>query len=85
MPAGDPLFLGHNTYDAARSRLEMEFTLIQGDRTEKKSALQQVYTCRGFCRLLAEAGFAELATFGSTSQEPFRLGSHRLYAAARRV
>jgi SAM-dependent methyltransferase len=78
IPLGDILFLIHNRYDHARSRLEMEFTIIRGGKEEKKSGFQQVYTYRQFCGLLAQAGLGEFEGYSSPGPEPFRLGGHSL-------
>ncbi len=83
-PAEDIYFLIHNRYDPVRGRLDIDFTFIRDGQLEKKSNFQQVYTCREFCRLLAEAGFVDFEPYGSPALEPFQLGSHGLYLAAAR-
>jgi SAM-dependent methyltransferase len=79
---GDILFLVENRYDPVEGKLNMDFTLIRGGRTEKKAGFSRVHTYREFCRLFEHAGFHDLQGYASLDQEPFRLGSPRLLLVA---
>ncbi len=79
---GEILFLRAGSYEPARGRLEVEYTLIEGGTTEVKEASYRVYGYRELSRLLAEAGFAGIEGVGSLAGEPFNLGSRGLYVIA---
>jgi len=79
---GDILFLIHNCHDIARSRLETECRFIRGQQTERRSFSQRIYTYAELCGLLTQAGFTELAGFGSWKGEPFALKSPYLILSA---
>jgi SAM-dependent methyltransferase len=81
----DMLFLVQNCYDHTLGRLQMSFTMIRGNRVEKRTAFQQVYTYREFCLLLAQAGFSDFEGYSSPGREPFHLGAHNLILLARRA
>ena len=69
-------------YEPAAGRIETEYTLIQGGKSETKPWTQRVYPYREFCRLVADAGFTDLQAFASISLEPFKLGSRGLLLTA---
>jgi SAM-dependent methyltransferase len=84
VPFGDMHFLREARYDPARARYESDYTLIQGGRSEKKTAGQRVYLFRDLCRLMDESGFTEMQGFGSLTGDAFKLRSPRLLLTATR-
>jgi len=82
---GDILFCIANHYDPLRSRLDTEYTFVRDGKVDKRLGSQRAYSCNELCRLAAEAGFADVACYGSTAgepYEPYRLGSPHLILAA---
>lgn len=78
----DMLVLQERCYDHVHSRVDAEWTLVQEGKVEKRSSSIRIYTYRELCRLLEEVGFVNCEGYGSLSQEPFKLGSRRLYLVA---
>jgi SAM-dependent methyltransferase len=84
-PVGDMLMLAQRRYDPASSRLYVEYTVIRGTQTEKRSMSARIYSYRELVSLLDAAGFADVRGYGSMAREPFRLGSSRaLFIATKR-
>jgi cyclopropane fatty-acyl-phospholipid synthase-like methyltransferase len=82
-PMGDLLFLGDTDYDPAAGRLTSSYTLIgQDGRRENKKAIYRIYTYRELMAMFATAGFEDVRTFGSLTDEPYRLGSPNLLIVA---
>jgi SAM-dependent methyltransferase len=79
---GDILFLEENRYDPTDGRMITEYTFVRDDKVEKRTGSERIYTYREVCQLLQDAGLAVTATYGSLNQEPFSLGSQRLYIVA---
>ncbi len=71
-------------YLPEEGRAETEYTLIQGDRNEKKVASYRVYPYRELTALLREAGFVRVEGVSSLTGEPFAWGSKGLYLIATR-
>jgi ubiquinone/menaquinone biosynthesis C-methylase UbiE len=79
------LYCLHETrYEPETGRLISSYKLIQDGRMETAQAVYQVYTFRELVRMIQEAGFELLESFGSLSKEPFRLGSPDLLLVCRR-
>src|SRR5439155_1074661 len=55
---GDIYLLVANEYDAARGRLDIEYTFISGGRTEVRRGSHRMYTYRQLVELMEAAGFA---------------------------
>jgi SAM-dependent methyltransferase len=81
-PVGDGLLLWDRRYDHEQGRLEVEYTGIQDSKVTKHPMSARLYTFREVSRLLEEAGFTNLKSFGSLTQEPFKFGSKRLLMVA---
>ena len=79
---GDILFLEENRYDHIQGRMDTEYTFVREGKVEKRFSSERVYTYREHCRLLEEAGFANCEGYASLHQDPFKLGSERLFLAA---
>lgn len=82
--AGDLVVLSEPRYAAADSRLDIEYTFIQGSVTDARPTSSYVFTAAEIGRILSEAGFAVVAMHGGTNEEPFELGSPRLLITAER-
>jgi SAM-dependent methyltransferase len=78
----DLTFLEHQEYDPVGGRINTEYTLMMGDRTEKRLGSERLYTYRRIHEMLTSAGFTAIQAFGSLAGEPFRLGSERLLIVA---
>jgi SAM-dependent methyltransferase len=85
MRIGDIEFRARNRYDAAAGTMESDYTITRGDVVENKRAVHRIYTCREISRMLTDAGFEDLESFGSLAGEPFRLGSLTLLVVAIRA
>ena len=77
-------FAEETRYDIDSARIENLYTISKGGRKEEKLASQRVYLASDVTRLLEAAGFEVLAAFGSSSEEPFVLGTQRLLLVARK-
>ena len=60
-PVGDMLMLAQRRYDPTDSRLHVEYTLIRGAETEKRSMSARIYSYRELVGLLEDAGFTRRA------------------------
>ncbi len=82
--AGDLVVLSDPRYMASNSRLDIDYTFIQGSVMETRPTSSYVFTAAEIGRILGEAGFAVVAMHGGTNDEPFELGSPRLLITAER-
>jgi SAM-dependent methyltransferase len=80
-PVGDMLMLAQRRYDPAESRLHVEYTLIRGAETEKRSMSARIYSYRELVCLLEAAGFTDVRGYSSRIREPVRLGGRALMIA----
>ena len=71
------LMLSQRRYDPADGRLHVEYTLIRGSQSDKRSMSARIYSYREVVGLLASAGFTRIEGYGSLAKEPFRLGSRQ--------
>ncbi len=81
---GDIYFIEDERYDPAQGRVLTEYTLIRGGEAVKRQASHRCYTYRQVCEMLTEAGFVDVRSYGSISEEPFSYKSNSLYAVARK-
>jgi SAM-dependent methyltransferase len=72
-----------NRYDPRHGRFVTDFVFRRGAEEHRGTSVQHVYTAAEVVRLLAGAGFAEVALYGDADASPYRLGSHRLLAVGR--
>ncbi|NKE58854.1 class I SAM-dependent methyltransferase [Lentzea sp. PSKA42] len=84
LSAGGIDMVAANEYDVASGRLLIDFTFTDGERTQRSTCVQHVYTAGELTRMLFDAGFGSVELFGGTDGSAFRVGSHRLLAVARR-
>lgn len=76
------LVVANRSFDYVNSRINAEYTIIQGSTITKKSSSIRIYTYRELCQVLEETGFCNCEAYGSVDLEPFTLGSPRLYMVA---
>ncbi|SEP75873.1 class I SAM-dependent methyltransferase [Lentzea albida] len=84
MSAGGVDMVAVNNYDVASARLLIDFTFSDGERTQRSTCVQHVYTAGELTRMLHDAGFSSVELFGDTDGSAFAIGSHRLLAVAHR-
>ncbi len=82
---GDSLIIQERHYDCENSRIDAEFMLVHEGKVAKRPSSMRIYTYRELCQLLEGVGFGNCEAYGSLSQEPFRLGSSRLYLVATKM
>jgi len=75
---GDLFMLSENQYDAAASRLDINYTFIRGAQVETRPSSSYVLTVSELCRMLRDAGLEPVELLGSVSCEAYQLGSPRL-------
>lgn len=80
--AGNILLLIRNSYDHVQGRINTEYTFVREGHVEKRPGSQRIYTYHELCRLLEGAGFSSCQGYGSLDQEPFKLGSEKLFIVA---
>jgi cyclopropane fatty-acyl-phospholipid synthase-like methyltransferase len=83
-PLGDLLFLHDTDYEPATSKFTSTYTIIRAGKKETKRAVYQIYTCRQIVRLLEDAGFGQIESYGSLTREPYKLGNPTLRLVATR-
>ena len=76
--AGDIFMLSENQYDATESRLDIQYTFIQGGKVDTRPASFYCFTVAEIRRMHAEAGLEPVEQLGSLAGEPYQLGSPRL-------
>jgi SAM-dependent methyltransferase len=82
---GNILFLSARRYEAAESRLYIQYTFVRDGKQETRGASQQVYTVAEIRRLLEQAGLGTVALYSSLDQQPYQLGSPRLLLVAEKT
>ena len=65
-------------YDHEQGRLFNDFTFTRDGIEDKRPSSQRAYTYRELTELLHDAGFESVAAYGSLTEDPFKLGAHRL-------
>jgi SAM-dependent methyltransferase len=83
-PVGEDYWLANRRYDPVEGRLHVEYIYIHEGTIDRRTMSARVHTCREVIRLLEQAGFTDVQTYGSLAKEPFRLGSKNLLAVAMR-
>ena len=82
---GDIKLLIDSRYDYEQGRIFTEYTFIRDGQTEKRPALQRVYTFSELRSLLGDAGLEVSASFASLSGDAFQLGAQRLILLAQKT
>jgi len=83
--AGDMLVLSEYTYHVETSRLETDYTFIQGTRRETRQATYSVFTLGEINRMLARAGLTARDWLADTDETPYYVGAHRLLLVAEKA
>ena len=82
--SGDILWLSECRPAPEWSRLDIDYTYIQGGVTETRTTSSYIYTAAEQRRMLDQAGFDTVAMNSGPAGEPFQLGSRLLVTAQRR-
>jgi 2-polyprenyl-3-methyl-5-hydroxy-6-metoxy-1,4-benzoquinol methylase len=80
--AGDTFVLSDARYDAARSRVDIDYTFVHGGKSDTRRATSYVMTAAECARLFEAAGLKVLDMVGSIAGEPYTLGSPHLLLLA---
>jgi len=75
--AGIAVSIEHS-YDHEQGRMFNDFTFTQNGIEDKRPSSQRIYTYHQLTELLREAGCEIVAAYSSLSEDPFKLGAHRL-------
>ena len=81
---GDIVVLSAATYAADESRLDIDYTFMQGGVMETRPASSYIFTVAELKKILADAGFVVIALHGGFAGERFELATPRLVLTARR-
>ncbi len=81
---GDILYLSQNRYDAAESRLDIQYTFIRDGKVEVRDASSYIRTLGELRRMLGQAGLQATGYFRSLDRKPYELGSPWLLLIAER-
>jgi SAM-dependent methyltransferase len=84
MEVGDILFFSNATYDAAASRLDVDYSFVHGLVRESATAHTWIYTIGELRELFASEGLIVEQLCASPAGDPFRLGDPRLLLVARK-
>lgn len=85
MEVGDILFFSSANYDAAQSRLDIEYNFLRDGVRETRMAHTWIYTVGEMRELFASAGLIVEQLCSSTDGAPFRLGDPKLLLVARKA
>ena len=79
---GDIHYERNGRYDAATGRIIVEHYCARAGQSERKVMTQRVYTYRQMCEVLTARGFIDVHGYDGLGDEPFTLGSKRLFMVA---
>ncbi|HKB66692.1 MAG TPA: class I SAM-dependent methyltransferase [Pyrinomonadaceae bacterium] len=65
-------------YDHEQGRMFNDFTFTRDGVEDRRPSSQRTYTYRELTELLCAASLELVAAYGSLTEEPFKLGAHRL-------
>jgi cyclopropane fatty-acyl-phospholipid synthase-like methyltransferase len=65
-------------YDHEQGRIFNDFTFTRDGVVDKRPSSQRTYTYREIIELLRAASLEPIVAYGSLTEEPFKLGAHRL-------
>jgi len=80
----DIIVMSKASYIASASRLDIDYTFIQGSKIETRPSSSYVFTVAELARMLADAGFEVVSLNGGFASERYELGSPRLVLTAQR-
>jgi SAM-dependent methyltransferase len=81
---GDLLMLSRNWYHPAESRLQIEYTFINGGEQQTRDSSSYVFTTSELCRMHRDAGLEPVALLTSLAGDVYELGSPRLLLISQR-
>lgn len=79
---GDVTVLEKRTWNAAESRVDVDWTFIHGGRTSERHSSIRIYSYRELRTLLEGAGFSDVAGYEGRSLRPLKVGSTRAAVVA---
>jgi ubiquinone/menaquinone biosynthesis C-methylase UbiE len=79
---GEILFLEENEFDHAQGRMITQYTFIRDGKEDVRTGSHRIYTYREICRMLQDAGFAQVKSYASLNKDPFKLGANQLLMEA---
>ena len=79
---GKTLLLEERHYDHIKSRINSDWIIVYDGKTDKKQISIRMYSYKELLKLFKDAGFSNFEAYSSVKQEPFKLGSKRLYLIA---
>lgn len=82
---GEAMVLEERRYDHVRSRLDLDWTIVQDGKVLQNPSSFRIYSYRELCQLLTDTGFTDIEGFDKFSQAPFQLGSRMLALVARKA
>ena len=81
----DIIVMSKASYIASASRLDIDYTFIQGGKIETRPSSSYVFTVAELTRMLADARFDVVSIAGGFAGERYELGSPRLVLTAQRA
>jgi len=81
----DIIVMSKATYVAAASRLDIDYTFIQGGKIETRPSSSYVFTVAELIRMLTDSGFDAVSLNSGFAGERYELGSPRLVLTAQRL
>ena len=66
-------------YDHELGRMLNDFTFVRNGIEDKRASSQRIYTFKELTELLERAGFEIIEAYASLDEQPFKLGSQRLF------
>jgi SAM-dependent methyltransferase len=72
-------------YDHEQGRMFNDFTFSRNGVDDKRAASQRIYTYRELTQLLRAVKLEPVAAYASLSEEPFKLGEHRLLLVTEKI
>jgi SAM-dependent methyltransferase len=72
-------------YDHEQGRMFNDFTFTRDEVVDRRPSSQRTYTYRELNALLHDSGFETVTAYGSLTEEPFKLGAHRLLQVSQKL
>jgi SAM-dependent methyltransferase len=84
MEVGGITLVADSRYDHEQGRMFTEYSFVRDGQTDTRPSSQRVYTYHELAGLLGAAGFEPVSAYSSLTEEPFKLGAHRLLLVAKK-
>ena len=72
-------------YDHEQGRMFNDFTFTRNGVVDQRPSSQRAYSFHELSELLRAAGLDTVAAYGSLTEEPFKLGAHRLLLVTQKI